>query len=88
MLAGFASGEVRTSYLLVLPGEAALELPGAAEHPGYPLAVAVSALFASRAAGGASAEELCRRAAEANVRQAAPDWRAHHPHRRGPRVAR
>src|SRR5207247_1852645 len=37
MLAGFAPGEVRTSYLLVLPGEAALELPGATEHPGYPL---------------------------------------------------
>jgi hypothetical protein len=75
MLAVFASGEVRTSFLLVLPGEAALALPGAAEHPGYPLAVAVSALFASRRAGGASAEELCRRAAEANARQAAPDWR-------------
>jgi len=75
MLAGFASGEVRTSFLLVLPGEAALALPGAAEHPGYPLAVAVSALFASRRAGGASAEELCRRAVEANARQAAPDWR-------------
>jgi len=37
MLAGFAPGEVRTSYQLLLPGEAALELPGAAEHPGYPL---------------------------------------------------
>jgi len=75
MLAGFAPGEVRTSYLLVLPGAAALELPGAAEHPGYPLALAVSALFASRRADVTGAEELCRRAADANARLDTPDWR-------------
>jgi predicted ATPase len=75
MLAGFAPSEVRTSYPLLLPGEAALELPGAADRPGYPLALAVSAVFASNRADVAGAEELCRRAAEANARQAAPDWR-------------
>jgi predicted ATPase/DNA-binding XRE family transcriptional regulator len=75
MLAGFASGEVRNSYLLVLPGEAALELPGAAEHPGYPLAVAVSALFASIRADVTGTGELARRAADANARRDPPDWR-------------
>ena len=75
ILAGFASGEVRTSFVLVLPGAAALELPGAAEHPGYPLALAVSALFASNRADVTGAEELCRRAANANARRDTPDWR-------------
>jgi hypothetical protein len=75
MLAGFAPGEVRTSYPLLLPGEAALELPGAADHPGYPLALAVSAAFASLRGDVTGAEELCRRAAEANARQTTPDWR-------------
>jgi predicted ATPase/class 3 adenylate cyclase len=75
MLAGFAPAEVWNSYPLLLPGEAALELPGAAGHPGYPLALAVSALFASIRADAAGAEELCRRAAEASARQATPDWR-------------
>jgi predicted ATPase len=75
MLAGFAPGEVRTSYQLLLPGEAALGLPGAADHPGYPLAVAVSALFASIRADATGAEELRRRAADANARCDPPDWR-------------
>jgi predicted ATPase/class 3 adenylate cyclase len=78
ILAGFAPGEIRTSYrgaLLVLPGETALELPGAAGHPGYPLALAVSAMFASNRGDVTSAEELCRRAAEANARRDTPDWR-------------
>jgi predicted ATPase/DNA-binding XRE family transcriptional regulator len=75
MLAGFASGEVRASYLLVLPGEAALELPGATEHPGYPLAAAVSALFASIRADVTGAGELARRADDANARRDPPDWR-------------
>jgi hypothetical protein len=75
ILAGFASVEVWSSYPLVLPGEAALELPGASEHPGYPLALAVSAVFASNRADVTGAEELCRRAAEADARQATPDWR-------------
>jgi hypothetical protein len=75
MLAGFAPAEVWNSYPLLLPGEAALELPGAAEHPGYPLALAVSALFAAIRADAAGAEELSRRAADANARQATPDWR-------------
>jgi predicted ATPase len=75
MLAGFAPGEVFTTYPLLLPGEAALELPGAAGHPGYPLALAVSAVFASYRADVTGAEELCRQAAEANARQATPDWR-------------
>jgi len=66
---------VRSTYPLLLPGEAALELPGAAEHPGYPLALAVSAVFASNRADGTGAEELCRRAAGANAGQATPDWR-------------
>jgi predicted ATPase len=75
MLAGFAPAEVWNSYPLLLDGEAALELPGAAEHPGYPLALAVSALFAAIRADGVGAEELCRRAADANAGQATPDWR-------------
>jgi predicted ATPase/class 3 adenylate cyclase len=75
MLAGFAPGEVRSTYLLVLPGEAALELPGATGHPGYPLALAVSAVFASHRADVTGAEELCRRAAEANALRDTPDWR-------------
>jgi tetratricopeptide (TPR) repeat protein len=75
MLAGFAPAEVWTSYLLVLPGETALELPGAAGHPGYPLALAVSAMFASIRGDVTGAEELCRRAADANARRDTPDWR-------------
>jgi predicted ATPase/class 3 adenylate cyclase len=75
ILAGFAPSEVWTNYPLLLDGETALELPGAAEHPGYPLALAVSAVFASGRADFAGAEELSRRAAEANARQATADWR-------------
>jgi predicted ATPase/class 3 adenylate cyclase len=75
ILAGFAPSEVWTNYPLVLDGETALELPGAAGHPGYPLALAVSAVFASNRADVTGAEELSRRAADANARQAAPDWR-------------
>ena len=54
------------------PGRA---VPGAADHPGRPLALAVSAAFASYRADVAGAEELCRRAADANARQGSPDWR-------------
>jgi hypothetical protein len=75
ILAGFAPIEVSTGYPLLLPGEAALELPGAAEHPAYPLALAVSALFASARADVTGAEDLCRRAADASARRDAPDWR-------------
>ncbi len=75
MLAGFAPSEVSDRYPLLLDGEAALELPGAAEHPGYPLALAVSARFASRRADVTGAEELCRRAAEANEGRDPHDWR-------------
>ena len=58
MLAGFAPCEIWSSYPLLLDGGAALELPGAAEHPGYPLALAVSAVFASIRADVTGAEEL------------------------------
>jgi hypothetical protein len=75
MLAGFAPCEVWTTYPLLLAGEAALELPAATEHPGYPLALAVSAVFASYRADATGAEELCRQAAEANARRDIPDWR-------------
>jgi predicted ATPase/class 3 adenylate cyclase len=75
ILAGFAPCEVWNSYPLLLTGEAALELPGASQHPGYPLALAVSALFASIRADETGAEELCRQAAEANAGQATPEWR-------------
>jgi predicted ATPase/class 3 adenylate cyclase len=75
MLAGFASVEARNTYPLLLPGEAALELPGAAEHPGYPLALAVSAVFASIRTDVTRAEELARRAADANARRDSRDWR-------------
>jgi hypothetical protein len=59
----------------MLPGETALELPGAAGHPGYPLALAVTAMFASNRGDVTGAEELCRRAADANARRDTPDWR-------------
>jgi predicted ATPase/class 3 adenylate cyclase len=75
ILAGFAPCEVWSSYPLLLDGEAALELPGAAGHPGYPLALAVSAVFAAYRGDLTGAEELCRRAAEANARRDVPDWR-------------
>jgi predicted ATPase len=75
ILAGFAPVEIWRTYPLVLPGEAALELPGASEHPSYPLALAVSAVFASNRADVTGAEELCCRAAEANACQDPPDWR-------------
>ncbi len=75
ILAGFAPSEVSSRYPSVLDGEAALELPGAAAHPGYPLALAVSAMFTSNRADVAVTEELCRRAAEANARRDSPDWR-------------
>ena len=75
ILAGFAPVEVWSTYPLVLAGEAALELPGATEHPGYPLALAVSGVFAGVRGDATGAEELCRRAADASERQATPDWR-------------
>jgi predicted ATPase len=75
ILAGFAPAEVWTSYQLLLDGETALELPGAGEHPGYPLAAAVSALFASIRGDMTGTEQLCRRAAEASSRTDTPDWR-------------
>ena len=75
MLAGFAPREVWNTYPLVLAGEAALELPGAAEHPGYPLALAVTAVFASIRGDVTGAEELSGRAAEVNARRDPPDWR-------------
>jgi hypothetical protein len=64
ILAGFAPSEVSYRYPLPLDGEPALELPGAAAHPGYPLALAVSARFASRRGDVTLTEELCRGAAE------------------------
>jgi predicted ATPase len=75
ILAGFAPVEVWNTYALLLDGEIALALPGASEHPGYPLALAVTALFASIRTDMTAAEELCRRAAEANSRRDIPDWR-------------
>ena len=75
ILAGFAPCEVWNSYPLLLAGEAALGLPGAAEHPRYPLALAASAVFASNRADVTGAEELCRRAGDANARSDTPDWR-------------
>jgi hypothetical protein len=74
-LAGFAPSEVWNSSPLLLPGEAALELPGAARHPGYALALAVSAVFASGRGDVAGAEQLCHRATEANAGRDVPDWR-------------
>jgi predicted ATPase/class 3 adenylate cyclase len=75
ILAGFAPSEVWTGYPLPLDGETALELPGASKHAGYPLALAVNARFAATRQDVASAEELCRRAADANARRDTPDWR-------------
>jgi predicted ATPase/class 3 adenylate cyclase len=75
ILAGFAPSEIWTSYPLLLAGSVALALPGASEHPGYPLALAVSAVFASIRSDGIGAEELCRRATEANARRDTPYWR-------------
>src|SRR4030095_11865385 len=56
ILAGFAPTETWNSSPLLLDGEAALKLPGAAAHPGYPLALAVSAVFASRRHVGSGGE--------------------------------
>ena len=75
ILAGFAPRDFFNSYPLMLAGEAALELPGAAEHPGYPLAMAVTAVFASIRGDTTGAEELSRRAAEVNARRVPPGWR-------------
>ena len=75
IMARFAPVEVWSTYPLLLAGEAALELPGASEHPSYPLALAVTALFASIRAHVTGAEELCRWVAEASARQDTPDWR-------------
>jgi predicted ATPase/class 3 adenylate cyclase len=75
ILAGFTASEVWTGYPLLLDGGAALQLPGAAEHPGYPLALAVSAVFATGRADLTGARELSRRATEANARLDVPDWR-------------
>jgi predicted ATPase len=75
ILAGFAPSEIWNRYPLLLDGEAALELPGAAARPGYPLALAVSARFASHRADVTVTEELCRAAAEANERRDPHDWR-------------
>ena len=75
ILAGFAPVEVWSTYPLLLADETALELPGAGDHPGYPLALAVSAVFASNRADMTKAQELCLRAAEANARQGSADWR-------------
>jgi len=47
LLTGFAPCEVWNTHPLLLAGEEALGLPGASDHPGYPLALVVSALFAS-----------------------------------------
>ena len=60
ILAGFAPRELWFRWPLLLDGEAALELPGAAAHPGYPLALAVSARFASNRGDVTVTEELCR----------------------------
>src|SRR4029450_12241078 len=67
--------EIWNSYPLLLDGEAALELHGATKHPGYPLALAVSARFASGRADVTVTEELCRLAAAANERRDPHDWR-------------
>jgi non-specific serine/threonine protein kinase len=75
ILAGLAPVEVWTSDPLLLPGEAPLGLPGAAGHPGYPLALAVCAAFASIRGDVTGAEELCRRAADASARRDPRDWR-------------
>ena len=75
ILAGFAPSEVSSRWPLVLDGEAALELRGAAAHPGYPLALAVSAMFAAHRGDMTVPEELCRGAAEANERRDPHDWR-------------
>jgi predicted ATPase len=75
ILAGFAPSEVSTRYPLLLHGEAALELPGAAAHSGYPLALAVSAMFTAHRRDLTVTEELCRAAVEANKRRDPHDWR-------------
>ena len=75
ILAGFAPSDVSSKYPTVLDGEAALQLPGAAAHPGYPLALAVSAMFTSHRSDVTITEELCRRAADANELRDPPSWR-------------
>ena len=55
-------------YQLGLPGEAALPLSGAIEHPEYPLALAITAIDAASRGDLNLAEERCSRARHADTR--------------------
>jgi predicted ATPase len=55
-------------YQLGLPGEAALTLSGAAEHPDYPLALAITAIDVAARGDLDIAEQRCSRALEAQQR--------------------
>jgi predicted ATPase len=55
-------------YQLGLPGEAALTLSGATEHPDYPLALAITAVDAASRGDLGVAEQRCARALQADQR--------------------
>jgi predicted ATPase/class 3 adenylate cyclase len=55
-------------YQLGLPGEAALTLSGATEHPDYPLALAITAIDVAARGDLDVAEQRCTRAMEAQQR--------------------
>src|SRR5215211_4203982 len=55
-------------YQLGLPGEAALTLSGATEHPDYPLALAITAIDVAARGDLDVAEQRCTRALEAQQR--------------------
>jgi predicted ATPase/DNA-binding SARP family transcriptional activator/class 3 adenylate cyclase len=62
-------------YQLGLPGEAALTLSGAAEHPNYPLALAITAADAASRGDQDTAEQRCTLALQTDQRlHARPDW--------------
>jgi predicted ATPase/class 3 adenylate cyclase/DNA-binding SARP family transcriptional activator len=62
-------------YQLGLPGEAALTLSGAAEHPNYPLALAITAVDAASRGDQDTAEQRCTLALQTDQRlHTRPDW--------------
>jgi hypothetical protein len=69
MLAGFAPSEVRTSYLLLLPRRSVARATGRDWAPGLPARPGGQRRVRLGRADRVGAEELCRRAAEANARR-------------------
>ncbi|HET6964549.1 MAG TPA: adenylate/guanylate cyclase domain-containing protein [Acidimicrobiales bacterium] len=60
--------DIQSGFGFQLPPEAALSLPGAEEHPRYPLALAVAARMAAFHGENERVEQLCEQALAAAVR--------------------